>query len=464
MKVLIINSKKVNAQGRSNVLLLVRRRIGSKVVDMRAKTNIDLDIDRFDIAAKSIKEYRKNILNSPDVKYNKEQIKKVKDLIAHIENEFNALQDPDQAQGKWLADIVDRYLFPDKYAPKVENKDIYSLFAEYINCSDFSEGFKRGNMVVIRAAYRWEQYRRATDTKDFHIDIDTLTNEDIDDFRYFLKAEKQLQEDNKKIFAKIVKSYPDCISSGKTSIGDRSGNYVDVFLKKFRAFFSWLRKEKKVTTNTPFEGFKFDGEQYGTPFFLSLQERDLLYHSQMSTEHLNKQKDIFVFQCCVGTRVSDLMTLTSANITSDGVLVYSPIKTYKDGKEQVIARVPLSKTAKELISKYEGIDRKGRLFPFSNACQYNADIKRVLAEAGITRLVPIRETMTGKTELRPINEVASSHMARRTFVANLYRETPDPNIISVMSGHVQGSRSFERYRSITDDITRTLIEKQEAKI
>ena len=62
MKVLIINSKKVNAQGRSNVLLLVRRRIGSKVVDMRAKTNIDLDIDRFDIAAKSIKEYRKKIL------------------------------------------------------------------------------------------------------------------------------------------------------------------------------------------------------------------------------------------------------------------------------------------------------------------------------------------------------------------------------------------------------------------
>ena len=78
MKVLIINSKKVNAQGRSNALLLVRRRIGSKVVDMRAKTNIDLDIDRFDIAGKTIKEYRKNIVNTPDVKYNKEQIKKIK--------------------------------------------------------------------------------------------------------------------------------------------------------------------------------------------------------------------------------------------------------------------------------------------------------------------------------------------------------------------------------------------------
>ena len=117
-----------------------------------------------------------------------------------------------------------------------------------------------------------------------------------------------------------------------------------------------------------------------------------------------------------------------------------------------------------MISKYEGIDRKGRLFPFTNSIQYNIDIKKVLKEAGITRLVPIRETMSGKTELRPINEVASSHMARRTFVANLYRETPDPNIISVMSGHVQGSRSFERYRSITDDITRALIEKQEDKL
>ena len=100
MKVLIINSKKVNAQGRSNVLLLVRRRIGSKVVDMRAKTNIDLDIDRFDIAGKTIKEYSKNKVNTPDVRYNKKNIEKVKDLILHVENEFNALQDPDQAQGK----------------------------------------------------------------------------------------------------------------------------------------------------------------------------------------------------------------------------------------------------------------------------------------------------------------------------------------------------------------------------
>ena len=479
MKVRIDISKK-ESEGRIELLLSSKVRVGSGVVSMYANsgvfinkahlvpdykeiTNEEGDVIKTVFLGYHINEYKNKRIKSEDIIEAVNKSQELNNLLDHINVMWESADKTSLNKG-WLADIVDRYRFPEKYAPKVENKNMYSLFVEYLDNSDFSEGFKRGNMVVIRAVCRWEQYRRATDTKDFHIDIDTLTNEDIDDFRNYLKAEKQLKMEYPKVFAKIVKSYPECIATDKTSIGDRSGNYVDVFLKKFRAFFSWLRKEKKVTTNTPFEGFKFDGEQYGTPFFLSLSERDMLYHSQMTTAHLEKQKDIFVFQCCVGCRVSDLMTLTSANITSDGVLVYSPIKTYKDGKEQTIARVPLSKTAKELISKYEGIDRKGRLFPFTNSIQYNVDIKIVLKEAGITRLVPIRETMTGKTELRPINEVASSHMARRTFVANLYRETPDPNIISVMSGHVQGSRSFERYRSITDDITRALIDKQEDKL
>ena len=154
MKVLIINSKKVNAQGRSNVLLLIRRRIGSKVVDMRAKTNIDLDIDRFDIAGKTVKEYRKNILNSPDVAYNKTQIKRVKDLIAHIENEFNTLQDPDQAQGKWLANVVDAYLHPNKEEDKTEKENVYSLMLQFINGKNVSIYYKKNFLVMARSVTR----------------------------------------------------------------------------------------------------------------------------------------------------------------------------------------------------------------------------------------------------------------------------------------------------------------------
>ena len=48
--------------------------------------------------------------------------------------------------------------------------------------------------------------------------------------------------------------------------------------------------------------------------------------------------------------------------------------------------------------------------------------------------------------------MAATHLARRTFVGNLYKKIKDPDIIGSMSGHANGSRSFIRYRSIDDDI------------
>lgn len=57
-----------------------------------------------------------------------------------------------------------------------------------------------------------------------------------------------------------------------------------------------------------------------------------------------------------------------------------------------------------------------------------------------------------------INEVASSHIARRTFVGNLPVKVPDPNSLGKMSVHVDGSKAFERYRKIEDDTLRNVIE------
>jgi hypothetical protein len=64
---------------------------------------------------------------------------------------------------------------------------------------------------------------------------------------------------------------------------------------------------------------------------------------------------------------------------------------------------------------------------------------------------------TGKEEKRPINEVASSHMARRTFVGNLYKQVKTPNLVGSLSGHKEGSRAFARYRDIDIDMKKELV-------
>ena len=61
-------------------------------------------------------------------------------------------------------------------------------------------------------------------------------------------------------------------------------------------------------------------------------------------------------------------------------------------------------------------------------------------------------------EMRPLYEVASSHMARRTFTGELYQRVQDPNLIGSMTGHVEGSKAFARYRKVELNLKRSLIE------
>ena len=169
------------------------------------------------------------------------------------------------------------------------------------------------------------------------------------------------------------------------------------------------------------------------------------------------QRDIFVFQCFVGCRVGDLLRLRPSNLVN-GMLVYTPHKTKDNGEQAVQARVPLHPKAVELIKKYEGVDKQGRLFPFISGQKYNDSIKKIFTLAGITRNVEIRNAKTGEIEMVPINTVASSHLARRTFIGNAYFKVADPNLIGKMSGHVDGSRAFKRYRNIEDETLKSVID------
>jgi hypothetical protein len=90
------------------------------------------------------------------------------------------------------------------------------------------------------------------------------------------------------------------------------------------------------------------------------------------------------------------------------------------------------------------------LLPFISEQKYNDAIKKAFEKAGINRIVTILNPTTGEQEQRPLNEIASSHLARRTFCGNLYKKVKDPNLIGSMSGHVNGSKAFARYREIDE--------------
>ena len=447
-------SKRINrVTGMAEVMLVLKH---SSSYFLRAKSGIFVTPDNFKDG--DIKVNRRKVGN--DTEYHQRMKEKMDALCAHIITTATATP-IEEITTDWLRLVVDKYMNPAKYAEVPEEepkKTFYELAEEYITKNDFSESHVRTIKVMIREVVRYEGFRRETENPDYTFDVDTITRDDIEGFIDFYRNEKALSEEYPKVWSRLMKRFPTAIGKGQSVLHERGANTINKTVKRLKALLRWL-KENEKTSNNPFEGVKMSSEQYGQPYYISVEERNKIADYDFSdNKALERQRDIFIFHCFVGCRVSDLMRLTADNIT-DGILVYAPHKTKDEGQQTLQARVPLHPTALALVEKYKGADKAGRLFPFISPQKYNDAIKEIFTVVGITRKVVVRNGTTGENEVRPLNEIASSHLARRTFVGNAYLLVNDPNIIGKMSGHVEGSKAFARYRNIEDSTLAAVINK-----
>lgn len=199
----------------------------------------------------------------------------------------------------------------------------------------------------------------------------------------------------------------------------------------------------------PFELFNMPQEIYADPTFLTADELQLVTECKHLTQAKQVQRDIFVFQCHTACRISDMYSLTLRNI-KDGWLIYAPQKTSRHSGR--IVEVPLSPIALQLVERYKGVDIHGRLFPFIADIHYNEAIRDILKAAGITRPVIWRDPKTGVSEPKPLCDIGSSHLARRTFTQIAYARTGDKRLVASMTGHSENSQAFNRYSEVTREM------------
>lgn len=339
---------------------------------------------------------------------------------------------------------------------------------DYLKCFEFkylpeqertlSKGRLKHIKVTLRIMQRYQAWKRLTDTPDFSMNVHSFGSKILADVTDYIYKEKQLSEEYPELFATILEQYP--AERGdkhkNPTLRERGDNRVVGILKILRAFHNWLNKRGK-TTAQPFLNFEMPKERYADPYYLTLEERKKIEtHDFSATPELGVQRDIFIFHCLVGCRVGDLVRLTPANVQDRG-LYYVPTKTIHTSAQTV--KVPLVDTACALLKKYEGVDTKGRLFPFLCPDKYNDYIKKIVRACGIDRKVTVFNSVTGEEEHRPICDLASSHMARRTFVGTLYQVAQDPELIGSMSGHSKGSRAFARYRKIDNETKKKVLDQ-----
>ncbi len=323
---------------------------------------------------------------------------------------------------------------------------------------EMSQARRTQFMTLSRLIERFELYTRMTGNADYRFDYNTCSQFDLEALRRYLLKEGSLAKARPKLFEKILRKAPLTLSTRqRRTLTDRGTNYMAKLMKNLKCLFAWML-ENGITTNEPFKKFDTGEQVYGRPIYISIEERNRIADADLSAQSttLQEQRDIFVFQCQTGCRVSDLLRLTPGNV-QNGILEYVPSKT-SHGSGSARPRVPLTPRALAIVEKYRDHEYcRGRLLPFISAQKYNEMIKEIFRIAGITREVNWRNPRTGQYELRPISEIASSHMARRTFVGNTYKVTKDPSLIGYMSGHAPNSRSFQRYRDIDDDDLKEVI-------
>lgn len=156
-------------------------------------------------------------------------------------------------------------------------------------------------------------------------------------------------------------------------------------------------------------------------------------------ERLSRVRDLFVFGCTTGMRYSDVQRFRPEWLDKNGLISYTMLKN------RAKAFIPLYQVTSRIINKYNG------KLPVISDQKFNKYLKELFLLTELNRPVVLTKFI-GKEmhqEVVPLSQLASSHLARRTFVSlALMNGIPIQDVMR-MSGHAD-FKSMKPYIAITN--------------
>ncbi len=304
-------------------------------LDQYAKTNIFVSPDTWNDKTQRVKIPRSRLMT--------DEVKRIQMELGEINAKLDAVEKfikesfikagagKVQLPGSWLVDLLNEYYFPDKGE---DDKGVLSNLKRYIDIRN--EARPRGENdrrtheghyeVLMRAFHRFLIVRGY----NIGITLDDVTGDTLRDFVHYFQEEHTFiqvgtdKDGNKTVeftnprFKMAIQAVPE-----SRLPSPRGMNTVSVILQRFRTFYHWAIDQGK-TNNNPFRHFEVPQALYGTPYYITIEERRHLFNLDLSTNpRLAVQRDIFVFQCLIGCRVSDLRSLTKDSVIN-GAIEYIP--------------------------------------------------------------------------------------------------------------------------------------------
>lgn len=218
---------------------------------------------------------------------------------------------------------------------------------------------------------------------------------------------------------------------GYLTKGGLNDNTINKRFSTLKTFFRWVEDKEIYKFKSVVHRFKiqkFDND----PVVLTMEEIENLYTMNIDNPTWGKIRDVFICNCFMGLRISDLKTIKREefHLDEDGdyILVKENLKT-KTKSEILIDGICL-----DILKKYEF-----QLPEFSDQ-YFNTQLKKLLEDKKLFEDMVIKKKRVNK-EIKDYSimrrKLISSHSCRRTFITIGILKNIPLNILMMSSGHKQ---------------------------
>ena len=323
-----------------------------------------------------------------------------------------------------------------------ESELMYPRFLRFIN-EAHRDGVMGDGRYAVALSKAQKLYRFLRITGRMSIPVRAFTNEMVLELRQFIRDEYR-----------YVALYPELYprGSGHRPPQKRMRDTTVVHdLKLLQAFFAELEHTDEIS-RSPFRKISVEKRRhimhvmYDAPVFLRAEElRQVMAHEVPAP--LQWAKDLFVLNCAIGCRISDLLRLTpdKVAVSDEGIpyVHYIPSKTSGLQTTNFEVTTPLIDPALEIIRR-TGLRLMGPNLKYGKQ-RYNQALRQLLRYCGITRQVSLFCQETGDNIYRPLCDVATSKLARKTHIDMLNKVQINYYAAGL---HREGSEAVFRYTNL----------------
>lgn len=212
-------------------------------------------------------------------------------------------------------------------------------------------------------------------------------------------------------------------------------------LSTLKTFLGYAR-DQGVDIDDRYKNFKIKRQDLGITALTKEELQQMIDVDLSDRPSLDRVRDIFIFGCLTGLRVSDLIQLKRAHI-KDNIIDLTIKKT------KTKAGIPLAPKALEILAKYS--DQESPL-PIISSQKINKYIKKVGELAGIDSPEE-KITYYGskqQSEIKPKYEFLTIHVARKTFASVAINKGMSTSIVKAIGGW-KTEKAFARYVNVTQE-------------